>query len=322
MAMPKQVLLAVGGNALIRQGKGDTMSEQLENAIISARSIVRLIKNDYFVILTHGNGPQAGAELLQAELAAAEVTPEPLDVVVAETQGSIGYVLAQALDTALAEAQLPGPVVPVITRTVVDEDDPAFQRPTKPIGPFYNAEEAQRRAREYGWNMVEDAGRGYRRVVASPEPREIVEVGPIQSLVHDNHLVIAAGGGGIPVVRRDGRLAGVEAVIDKDLTSALLAHLLDVKLFIIATDTEYVYLNYNRPDQRPLDWISAAEAQLYYNEGHFPPGNMGPKIAAALRFLNAGGEEAIITSPECLLDAMLGYTGTHILPDYRAAPSV
>jgi carbamate kinase len=142
--MSKQVLLAVGGNALIRQGKGDTMTEQLENAIISARSIVRLIKNDYFVILTHGNGPQAGAELLQAELAAAEVTPEPLDVVVAETQGSIGYVLAQALDTALAEAQLAGPVVPVITRTVVDEDDPAFQRPTKPIGPFYSAEEAQR----------------------------------------------------------------------------------------------------------------------------------------------------------------------------------
>jgi carbamate kinase len=318
--MAKRALVAVGGNALIRQGQRGTMTEQRENAAITARCIVQLITQDYCVILTHGNGPQVGAELLQAELAAAEVSPEPLDVSVAQTQGAIGYVLAQALDAALAEARSRVPLVPVITQTIVDDHDPAFQQPTKPIGPFYSAEEAQRRVHEYGWSMVEDAARGYRRVVASPEPREIIEIEPIGNLVRAGDLVIAAGGGGIPVVRRDGRLIGVEAVIDKDLTSALLAHLLNVDAFIIATDTEYVYLNYKRPDQRALDWISASDAQMYFDAGHFPPGNMGPKITAALRFLHAGGREVIITSPERLLDAVLGNSGTHILPDDRPIP--
>ncbi len=308
-------LIAVGGNALIRAGERGTIAEQRANAATTAHYIVQLIRRGYAIVLTHGNGPQVGAQLLRSELAAPQVNPEPLDVCVADTQGAIGYLLEQALKDALDAAGLSVPIVTVITQVLVDERDPAFNRPTKPVGPFYTEEEARRRQRELGWAIVEDAARGYRRVVASPEPLEIVEIDVIRSLVANGNLVIAAGGGGVPVARRDGHLVGVEAVIDKDLAAALLARGLGVDTFIIATDAEQVYLNYKRPDQVALGRIGASAAQEYARAGQFPPGNMGPKIDAALRFLRGGGAEVIITSPERLLDAVLGKTGTHILPD-------
>lgn len=312
--MSKLALIAIGGNSLIRAGQSGSIAEQRENALITAHHIVRLIQHGYAVVLTHGNGPQVGAQLLRSELAATHVSPEPLDVCGADTQGVIGYLLEQAIESALAGAGLSIPVTTVITQTVVDPRDPAFQHPSKPVGPFYNESEARQHVREDQWNIVEDAGRGYRRVVPSPEPLEIVEIEAIRSLVGDGYIVIAAGGGGIPVVRRNGALVGVEAVIDKDLASALLASQLGVDLFVISTDIEQVYLNYQRPEQYPLGWIDAADMQQHYADGHFPAGSMGPKILAALRYLESGGGEVIITTPERILDAVLGQAGTHIVP--------
>jgi carbamate kinase len=313
--MSKLALIAIGGNALLRAGQAGTIAEQRENAAMTARHLVQLVQHGYFLVLTHGNGPQVGAQLLRSELASAQVSPEPLDVCVADTEGSIGYMLERALQDALADAHLTIPVVTVIAQVVVDDHDPAFQHPTKPIGPFYSADEAQRRARDLGWQMVADAARGYRRVVASPTPIEIVEIAVIRRLVRDGFLVITVGGGGIPVARHNDHLAGVEAVIDKDSASALLASQLQVETFIISTDAEYVYLNYKQPNQRALDHLCVSAAQTYLEAGQFPPGNMGPKIAAAIQFLRAGGKEVIITSPEHLLDAVLGKTGTHIIRD-------
>ncbi|HEX5691104.1 MAG TPA: hypothetical protein VFX76_13915, partial [Roseiflexaceae bacterium] len=212
-------------------------------------------------------------------------------------------------------AQLPIPTATLIAQVVVDEQDPAFQHPTKPIGPFYSAEEARRREQVLGWRMLEDAGRGYRRVVPSPEPLQIVEINAIRSLLREGYLVITVGGGGIPVVRRDGTFAGVEAVIDKDHASALLANLLDIPTFFISTATDAVYLNYGQPDQQPLARMTVSEAQAYLQAGQFPPGSMGPKIAAAIRFLQRGGRQVIITSPEHLRDAALGTAGTRIVLD-------
>jgi carbamate kinase len=308
-------LVAIGGNSLLRAGQRGTIAEQRENAATTARYLAELIRHGYRIVLTHGNGPQVGAQLLRSEIAAVQVSPEPLDVCVADTEGAIGYVLEHALRDALADAHLAIPVATVITQVVVDEHDPAFRHPTKPVGPFYSADEALRRGRNLGWQMVEDAARGYRRVVASPEPLEIVEIDVIRSLVHDGYLVITAGGGGIPVVRRDGHLVGVEAVIDKDSASALLAQLLHVDTLIISTDTERVYLNYKRANQQALERLTASAAQAYADAGQFPAGSMGPKITAAIRFLRAGGKAVIVSSPEHILDAVLGRTGTRILPD-------
>jgi carbamate kinase len=313
--MATLALVAIGGNSLLRAGQRGTVAEQRENAAITARHLVRLIQHGCFIVLTHGNGPQVGAQLLRSEIAADQVSPEPLDICVADTEGSIGYMLEHALRDALADRQLALPVATVITQVVVDPRDSAFRHPTKPVGPFYPLAEARRRERELGWSVVEDAARGYRRVVPSPEPLEIVEIDVIRSLVHGGYLVIAAGGGGIPVVRRNGHLIGVEAVIDKDHASALLARLLGATTFMISTDVERVYLNYKRPNQQALERLTASEAQAYLEAGHFPPGSMGPKIGAAIHFLRSGGKEVIITAPERLLDALLGKTGTHILPD-------
>jgi carbamate kinase len=313
--MLKHALVAIGGNSLLRAGEPGTMSQQRANAALTARYLVQLIQHGYHLVLTHGNGPQVGAQWLRSELASAQVSPEPLDVCVADTEGSIGYLLERALEDALADARLATPAATLIAQVVVDEHDPAFRHPTKPVGPFYSAEEARQREQELGWCMVEDAARGYRRVVPSPEPLEIVEIDAIRSLMHDGYLVITVGGGGIPVVRRDDHLAGVEAVIDKDRASALLANLLGVDTFIISTDSEYVYLNYRHPDQRAIEHMTVSDAQAYLDAGHFPPGSMGPKIAAAIRFLRHGGSQVIISAPEHLLDAVLGKTGTHIIPD-------
>lgn len=316
--MSRTALIAVGGNSLIRAGEKGTVAEQLANARRTAAAIMGLIRDGYHLIITHGNGPQVGAQLLRSERAADQVPGQTLDVCGAATQGEIGYLLSQALREELSLAGTLIPVVAVVTQTVVAADDPAMSHPTKPIGPFYSRAEAEQRKRLFGWEIVEDAARGYRRVVPSPEPIEIVELEVIRSLVERGILVVACGGGGIPVVRSNGGFLGVEAVIDKDRASALLASRLGVDLFAISTDAECVYLDYKKPTQRKLARVTAAEMEEYYRAGQFPPGNMGPKIESALRFLRHGGKEVIITSYEHLWDAVAGRAGTHIMPEPNA----
>jgi carbamate kinase len=311
--MAKTAVIAIGGNSLIRAGEKGTIAEQFANTRRTAAAIVQIIRAGYHVVVTHGNGPQVGAALLRSERAANQVYTHPLDVCDATTQGEIGYLLQQSLQAELAAAGLTTPVATVVTQVVVSAADPAMEHPTKPIGPFYSEREARARQNESGWVVVEDAARGYRRVVPSPEPLEIVEEGVIRRLVDTGVLVIAVGGGGIPVVRRGRELHGVEAVIDKDRASALLAVRLGTRSFIISTDADRVYLNYKKPDQRPLGRVTAAEVERYYQEGQFPPGSMGPKIESALRFLRDGGREVIITSYERLFAAVRGEAGTHIV---------
>jgi carbamate kinase len=311
--MSKTALIAVGGNSLIRAGETGTIAEQLANARRTAAAIVGLIRDGWRLVITHGNGPQVGAQLLRSEAAVDQLPGETLDMCGAATQGEIGYLLAHALREELAKAGLDVPVAGVITQTVVSADDPAMQRPTKPIGPFYPKEESERRKRSFGWTMVQDSGRGYRRVVPSPEPVEIIETDVIRALLDSGVLVVACGGGGIPMVHRaNGLLEGVEAVIDKDRASALLAATLGVQAFIISTDTPFVYVDYGKPSQRPLRQTTAAELEKQLAAGQFPPGSMGPKIESALRFLRNGGSEVVITSYEYLLQAMKGAAGTHV----------
>jgi carbamate kinase len=320
--MTRTAVIAVGGNSLIRAGEKGTVAEQLANARRSAGGVVELIRTGLKVVVTHGNGPQVGAQLLRCERGSDQVPSQTLDLCGAATQGEIGYLLAQALRDELSLVGLNLPVATVITQTVVSPHDPAMRHPSKPIGRFYSRAEAEERRSSLGWRLVEDAARGYRRVVPSPEPVEIVELPIIRALVHEGMLVVACGGGGIPVVRAGAVLQGVEAVIDKDRASALLAGQVGADLFIMSTDTDCVYLNYKQPGQRPIPRATAAEMEEYYQAGQFPPGNMGPKIEAALRFLRAGGKEAIITSCERLVAAVTGNAGTHIVPDQNllAAP--
>ncbi len=313
------MLLAIGGNSLIRAGEKGTIAEQRANAQRTAAQIVGLIRAGYRLVLTHGNGPQVGAELLRSERGSSQVPAHPLDVCGASTQGEIGYLLEQALRTELQHAGLNVPVTSVLTQSLVSPDDPSLKHPSKPVGPFYSRADAEERHRLYGWEIVDDAARGYRRVVPSPEPIGIVELEVIRDLVEQGVLVIACGGGGIPVVWKDGGLEGVEAVIDKDRASALLATRLGVDLFVISTDTDHVYLDYKKPTQRPLLRVSSAELEQYAKAGHFPTGNMGPKIESVLRFLSHGGKEAIITSCQNLRQSVVGSAengsdGTHIFP--------
>jgi carbamate kinase len=309
------MLIAVGGNSLIRAGETGTVAEQWANARRTAAAIVQLIRDGYRLVVTHGNGPQVGAQLLRSERASDQVPGQTLDVCGAASQGEIGYLLAQSLRDELAARSLQMQVVGMVTQTVVRADDPAMQHPAKPIGPFYSHAQAEERRRVLGWHIVEDAGRGYRRVVPSPEPVEIVELDVIRSLMDQGVLVVACGGGGIPVVQSGRGLKGVEAVIDKDRASALLATRLEVDVFAISTDIDFVYLDYNRPTQRALESVTASELEAYYLAGHFPKGNMGPKVESALRFLKAGGKKVVITSYEHLTDAVEGRTGTRIVAD-------
>lgn len=308
------ILIAVGGNSLIRAGEKGTIAEELANARRTAAAIVGLVQSGYRIVVTHGNGPQVGAQLLRSERTSDQVPAQTLDVCGAASQGEIGYLLAQALRRELAAAGVQVPVVGIVTQTVVSASDPSMQHPTKPIGPFYSRADAEDKKRLFGWTIVEDAARGYRRVVPSPEPVEIVEVEVIRDLVQAGVLVIACGGGGIPVIRANGGFAGVEAVIDKDRASALLASELGVEIFAISTDTDYVYLDYKKPSQRALTCVDTAEIDAHFRAGHFPPGNMGPKVESALRFLRHGGREVIITSYEHLYDAVAGKAGTRIMP--------
>ncbi len=310
------ILIALGGNAISSpQGRGE-IAEQMEAIHRSCRVIARIIRGGAQVVLTHGNGPQVGNLLIQQEEARQAVPPLPLDVCVAMTQGQIGYLLQRALQNALRAYDLSTPVTTVITQVVVDPRDPAFENPTKPIGPCYSEREAEQLQREKGYVLVR-VGQGekpYRRVVPSPKPLEIVEEGGIRELVEAGHVVIACGGGGVPVVRVEGCLRGVEAVIDKDLASERLATALGLKTFLILTDVERVALRYGTPEQVDLEKLSLQEAKCYLEAGEFPPGSMGPKIEAAVKFLEHGGERVIIAALDQAEEALAGRAGTEIVP--------
>ena len=311
-------VVAIGGNALIADGQQGTIAEQFGNARAAAREVARLVAADWRVVVTHGNGPQVGFILLRSEL----VTGKPfipklsLDMCVADSEGGIGYIIDNSLLNELAVHGLADRAACVLTQSVVSASDPAFSRPTKPIGSAYSAEEAAERRTRDGWCMVEDAGRGYRRVVPSPRPVRIVETHAIRTLLDAGFVVVAAGGGGIPVVEdAPGRYRGVEAVIDKDLASACLAASLGAPLLVISTGVERVAVHYRMPDQRTLTRVGLSEIRSYLDGGEFPEGSMGPKIRAAIEFLERGGEEVVITSLACLSAAVDGEAGTHIVRD-------
>lgn len=310
--MNTPILIAIGGNSLIRAGQRGTVAEQVENSARTCACIAQLIGKGYQVVLTHGNGPQVGAQLIRSELAASQVYTLPLDSCDASTQGELGYILQNALRSALTEAGLKIPVATILTQVLVDKDDPAFARPTKPVGPFYSKEVAEQRRRDLGWDIVEDAMRGYRRVVPSPKPIDIVELDVIKQCIDHGVSVIAVGGGGIPVIKENGHYRGVEAVIDKDRASSLLARELHLKKFVISTDTDRIYLNYKKPDQVAVPRLTVAEALEHMKNNQFPEGSMKPKIEAAIDFLHHGGEEVIIGNPEQLVEAVLGNAGTHL----------
>ncbi len=310
----KLAAVAIGGNSLIQDPKQPDVGHQWEAVRVTCEHVANMIAEGWSVIVTHGNGPQVGYILRRSEIAAQEVHPVPLDLIVADTQGSIGYMLQQSLDNALRRRGINRTILTVVTQVRVDPNDPAFANPTKPIGGFMTEAEAQRYQAQ-GWNVVEDAGRGWRRVVASPKPTTIQEINAIRALILSDYIVIAVGGGGIPVIRDDqGDLRGTNAVIDKDRASSLLAQMLRADLFIISTGVEKVALNFNKPDQRFLDQMTLAEAQQYTREGHFAPGSMLPKIEAAVEFVRMGGPQAIITDPPNLARALRGETGTRIVP--------
>jgi carbamate kinase len=310
--MAKLVLVAVGGNALIRSGQKGTAQEQFENAVDTASVVTQLIKAGYRVVLTHGNGPQVGAVLVRSELASAHAYRMPLDCCVAATQGEIGYVLQYAMWQALQAERLNTPVVTLVTQVLVESDDPAFDHPSKPVGPFYTRDEAERYRDLFGWTIVDDSSRGYRRVVASPEPKGIVELEAIRACIDRGMVVIAGGGGGVPVFNDHDITKGVEAVIDKDHTSAILASQLGADSFAIETDEETVCLDYRKPSQQRLSHLSIEECRRYLADGQFPEGSMGPKIRAAMVFLERGGREAVITDARHLYDAIEGHGGTRI----------
>lgn len=310
--MAKTALIAVGGNSLIRAGERGTIEEQLRNAHATAKAIAQMIKLGWTVVVTHGNGPQAGAALLRSERAANEVYTHTLDVCVATTQSEIGYLLQRALHFEMKELGLNKEVITLPTMVEVDENDPAFKKPAKPIGPFYSKETAEEKQKTLGWDIVEDSSRGYRRVVASPEPKSVLELDILKKIIYMGIMTIALGGGGIPVIIKDGKILGKEAVIDKDRSSALLAADLDVDLFLISTDADQVYINYKKDNEAGLRNVTADELQKYYDEGQFPAGSMGPKVESCIKFIRNGGKKAIITSYEYLIDALEGKAGTHI----------
>jgi carbamate kinase len=313
VSMGRKAVIAIGGNSILRAEQKGTIPEQFANTIETAEHVADMIMMGYELVITHGNGPQVGNMLLMSEKTEEILYPLPLDICDSNTQGSMGYMIQQALGNVLKERKIKKSVVTVVTQVVVDRNDSAFKKPTKPIGSFYSKENAEKYRKEKKWEIAEDAGRGYRRVVPSPEPLEIVENDIIKKLVDDGVIVIGVGGGGIPVVKEKNFLKGVEAVIDKDLASSLLASNINAELLLISTNVEKVFLNYNKPEQKGIDRMTVKEAEKYLSEGHFHPGSMGPKIEAGIRFLKKGGKEVIITSPECIGDALKNKTGTHIV---------
>ncbi len=310
--MPRSVLIAVGGNSLIRAGQRGTIQEQFENARLTAAHIAELAALGYRLVITHGNGPQVGSQLLRSEAGLSQTYTQPLDVCVAATQGEIGYILQNALQSELRKRKLGIAVATIITQVRVSKSDRAFAEPSKPVGPFYHKEDAERKRDELGWNIIEDAARGYRRVVPSPNPVGIMEIDVIRKCIEQNIIVIAVGGGGIPVVAENGDVEGIEAVIDKDKSSALLAGELGLSHLIISTDVEFVYLNYKKPEQFAVKEMTIDDAMNYLEDGQFSGGSMRPKIEAAVDFISRGGKEVIITDPCHLVEAIKGEFGTHI----------
>ncbi len=315
-ALPSRLLVAIGGNATHPENIRGTSDEQKELAARTAQALLPLAQLDNELILTHGNGPVVGKILMRQALTAQRIPPMSLDICVAHSQGGIAYLLVQALENALREVDNARHVACLLTQVEVDAEDPAFQNPTKPVGPFFTEDEAEALTRELGWLMREDSGRGWRHVVPSPRPRHIVDLSLIQVLARRGTIVVAGGGGGIPVIRGPkGVRHGVAAVIDKDLTSAHMANVLDIRHLMILTAVSKVAVNYGRPDQRFLDRVSLRELKALQAEGHFPPGSMGPKVAAAIRFLESGGERVIIGHLDEAMAALRGETGTHVLSD-------
>jgi len=320
--MPPQHKLAVvafGGNALIRTGQEGTQWEQLENARQTAKALIPILKDGYGLVIVHGNGPQVGNILIQVEEGVTKVPPLSLDVCVAMSEGSIGYMLERAIRNEFRQSRGRRPdVVAMITEVVVDQRDPGFRRPTKPIGPFYPRFRADDLMRRHGWTMIEDAGRGWRKVVPSPRPLRVVQSAAIKRAAESGGVVIAGGGGGIPVYRtRGGDLRGVEAVIDKDYTASVIATDLDADLFVILTGVDQVSINFGRPGQKGIRAMDVAQARAHQADGQFPEGSMGPKIRAAIEFVEKTGREVLITSTERLLQAVRGRAGTRIVPSGR-----
>jgi carbamate kinase len=308
-------VVAVGGNALIKDKNHQTVPDQYQAAAETMKHIANMITAGWDVVVTHGNGPQVGFILRRSELATHELHEVPLDYCGADTQGAIGYMFQQALHNEFRLRGINKQAATVVTQTIVDRNDPAFENPTKPIGSFMDEAAAREKMAKEGWTMVEDAGRGWRRVVPSPIPQTIVEADAIRSLIDHGFVVVAVGGGGIPVMQlENGTLTGVEAVIDKDFGPAILASMINADLFLISTAVEKVAINFNKPDQKWLDTMTVAEARKYLAEGQFAKGSMQPKIEAILKFMDKGGKKALITDPEHIKDALEGKTGTWILP--------
>jgi len=309
----KVAVIAFGGNVLIGPDDHGTMVEQQANADTAAKMLLEVLRRDYDMVLVHGNGPQVGNILIRVEESSTKIPPSTLDVCVADTEGSMGYLLEMALRNRLNGSGIEKEIVTLVTEVEVDADDPAFQQPTKPIGPFYTKFRARMMEEEHGWQMVEDAGRGYRRQVPSPKPVRILQTDVARRLLEQGYVVNVAGGGGIPVSFDDkGVMKGEEAVIDKDYSASLMASALNADLFVILTGVSRVCIDFGQPTQRALDVITVDRARQLLEEGQFPPGSMGPKIRASIDFLEAGGREVIITDPDLFIPALDGRSGTRI----------
>ena len=310
------IVVALGGNAILQPGQRGTVQEQLDNVNVACEHLVKLIASgNYGIVITHGNGPQVGNVLLQNEMASNLIPSMPLDVCVAATQGTMGYMIQQTLANHLRAAGLQHNITTIVTQVIVDEDDPAFKNPTKPVGPFYNLVEAQKLRQDRGWVIIEDSDRGYRRVVPSPRPLAIQETRIIKHMLADSEIVIAVGGGGIPVVReKDRSLRGIEAVIDKDLAAARLAENINADILMILTDVEQVMLNYGSVNEIGIKRMTVDEAENYLKEGQFGKGSMQPKVEAGIGFIKAGGEKTIITALNKVSEALAEKAGTIIIP--------
>jgi len=313
---PKRIIVALGGNAIHPAGIKGTSEEQVAIAEETAEVLLPLLELENELIITHGNGPGVGKVLMRQALAHEQVAPMSLDICVANTQGVTAYLLVQAFENALRKTGNQRHVVGLVTQVEVDANDPGFKNPTKPVGYFYDKEEAENLSEKLGWTMKEDAGRGWRMVVASPKPKHICDISLVESLSSNGTIVIAGGGGGVPVVRNSqGLRSGIDAVIDKDLTTAHMANVLGIEEIMILTAVSQVAINFGKPDQQELGQITVSEAKRYFEEGQFPAGSMGPKIEAAIRFIEGGGKRATIGHLEEAPSAIRGKAGTHIFPD-------
>ncbi len=312
--LPRRLVIAIGGNAVHPEDISGTSEEQRSVARQTAEALLPLTEGDNELIITHGNGPVVGKIMMRQMLTMNRIPPMDMDICVAHSQGGIGYLLMQAIENALREKGNQRHVASLLTQVEVDKDDPAFQNPTKFVGPFFTEEEAQKISTELNWKMREDSGRGWRHVVPSPKPKHVCDISLVEALVKRGTIVIAGGGGGVPVIRdARGVRTGVPAVIDKDLTSAHIANVLGIEELLILTAVPRVAINFGKPNQKNLDEVSLEEIKAYHKEGHFPAGSMGPKVDAAIRFLEGGGKRAIISHLDHAMPAILGETGTHIV---------